>query len=174
MTTAIKITALTCLLAAPQALASAPISINPDVLKNIHKIFPLEPSFNIRDPILTNNLNLTLHLPTDAVLAATATFEDRSTNYLKQSMPDTLKQFNVPADQIQAKVDKGTPLIVEAIKELLTQDHDAASHGLQTRSFFGDLLDWAEGAGCALVAATGFGVYMLAAANYKAANAGIP
>ncbi|MCJ1275931.1 hypothetical protein MMC21_003736 [Puttea exsequens] len=144
--TALEAGDLSCLLS-QQVFAGPTFRLNTNVLKNIHEILPEDTYFNVQDPLFTSSCNLTLQLPNEAIISALSTFEDRST------------------------IDKGAPLLVEAIKELLGQEH-ADEHGLQTGSFLGNLLDWAEGAGYALVASTGFGVYLIAAADYRAANSG--
>lgn len=167
--------------ASPQLKEIKPVKLNPALLNPISSNNPiltkpvhLNPGllndgvFKIKDPVLTHGINLTIRYPLD-IFALPKSFEDRSNDVLRSSLPNTLQQFNIPSEQIQGVVDTGVPLLINAIQELLSEENPTAN-GLQRRSFLGDLFGWAKDAGCALVAAGGLPLFLLAAADFGVEN----
>ena len=146
-----------------------PLKFDTSFLNHIHEIIPIYKTVNFHDAVLTNGVNLTISLPNDYALASTASWQDRSSQYLKDTLPTTLEQFNVPQSQIPGMSDRGIPLVIQMVQQIINEPHPSR---LRTRNIFGDILDWAEDFGCALVSAAGFGVYMFLAADYTANNQG--
>ncbi len=150
----------------------------PASFKSIKQLFDLDSTYHVDDPFFTNSRNLALNLPGSCIFfnPALSTFDDRSTAYLKQNLPSTLKQFDIPAAQIPGMVDEGIPLVLETVKEMLAQLKDEG-HGLRTRELDAlwkrrSIMSWVGYLGCGLVAAAGFGLYAIAAADYTVANSG--
>ena len=123
-----------------------------------------------QDDELTNGINLTVKFPGIDVFLAKKSFNDRSRDVLTQTLPSTLQQFGIPADQIRAKVDQGIPLLIDSIKELMFEEEGLVARRLARRD--GGLLDWAGQAACGLVAAAGVGPFLIAALDFAAGNSG--
>lgn len=90
---------------------------------------------------------------------------------LTHTLPSTLQQFGVPADQIQAKVDEGIPLLINAIKELLNDEHLAA-RSLKQR----DSLDKSGKLfieyGCDVLISASLPLFIAAATDFGLGNSG--
>lgn len=161
---------LTCVLsihhvvAEPLGTKFKPTTLNPHILD----ILPPGDLFNIKDPVLTNGINLTIRFP-HAIFTLDKSFEDRSRDTLGASLPQILQQFGIPSDQIQERVNTGIPLLLNGIQELLSEEKPVASR-LRRRDILGSLFGWAKDAGCALVAAGGLPLFLLAAADFTAEN----
>lgn len=143
--------------------------LNPDLLLPIKDILPPDNLFKITDPVKTKGISLAIKFPIDLFVTPRLSFKDRSQSVLQQSLPQILQQFNVPADQIQARVDQGIPLLINGIQELLSDDPSAHSP-LVRRNILDTIGGWAKDAGCALVAAGGLPLFLLAAADFTASN----
>lgn len=141
---------------------------NPDLFP-IKDILPPDNLFKIIDPVKTKGISLTINFPVDLFVTPQLSFQDRSQKVLQQSLPQILQQFNVPADQIQGRVDQGIPLLINGIQELLSDDSSAQSP-LARRNILDTIEGWAKDAGCALVAAGGLPLFLLAAADFTASN----
>ena len=155
----------TQVLSLPSITQLNPFPITPHLLDNI---IPLEDQFKITDSILTKGIPLTIRIPRE-LFTLTESFESRSRKVLEQSLPSALQQFGVPPDQIQGRVSEGIPLFINGIQELLSDDQ-SAKNGLQTRDILGSIFGWAKDAGCALVAAGGLPLFLLAAADFTVEN----
>ena len=166
-------------LAAPQSLKTKPVGlisaeVNPTSLTSSDRIKTLGPailaddSFVIKDAVLTHGIDLTIQIPRN-LFTLPKSFEDRSNDVLRASLPNTLQQFSFSSDEIPEAVDAGVPLLMNAIQELLSEEQPTAN-GLHRRSFLGDVLGWAKDAGCALVAAAGLPIFLLAAADFGIEN----
>lgn len=142
---------------------------NPDLLLPIKDLLPPENLFKITDPVKTKGIPLAIKFPVDLFVTPRLSFKDRSQTVLQQSLPQILQQFNVPADQIQGRVDQGIPLLIDGIQELLSDDPSAHSP-LVRRNILDTIGGWAKDAGCALVAAGGLPLFLLAAADFTASN----
>ena len=132
----------------------------------IDPIFPPNNLFHIQDPVLTKNVNLTINFPSRDTFLSTASLNDRAHTILEQTLPQTLQQFDVPADQLEGRVSTGIPLLIDNIQQLFGE----TPVGLLKRGIFGDILDWAKDAGCSIVAAAGLPLFLLAAADFDVAN----
>lgn len=142
--------------------------LNPDLLP-IKDVLPPDNLFKITDPIQTKGISLAIKFPIDLFVIPQLSFKDRSKKVLEQSLPQILQQFNVPVDQIQGRVDQGIPLLINGIQELLSDDPSAHSP-LARRNILDTIGGWAKDAGCALVAAGGLPLFLLAAADFTASN----
>ena len=130
-------------------------------------VLPPNNEFTIKDAVLTRGMPLTIRFPAQ-LYTLPESFEDRSQKILQQSLPQILQQFNVPGDQIQGRVNEGIPLFINGIQDLLNSDQPG-SH-LRRRGILDDIFGWAKDAGCALVAAGGLPLFLLAAADFTAEN----
>ena len=142
--------------------------LNPDLLP-IKDVLPPDNLFQITDPVKTKGISLTIKFPIDLFITPQLSFKDRSQKVLQQSLPQILQQFNVPADQIQGRVDQGIPLLINGIQDPLSDDPSAHSP-LARRNILDTIGGWAKDAGCALVAAGGLPLFLLAAADFTASN----
>lgn len=145
-------------------------SLNPDLLLPIKDLLPPDNLFKITDPVKSKGISLAIKIPVDLFVTPRLSFKDRSQTVLQQSLPQILQQFNVPADQIQARVDQGIPLLINGIQELLSDDPSTHSSPLVRRNILDTIGGWAKDAGCALVAAGGLPLFLLAAADFTASN----
>lgn len=161
--------------ALPSDLLKSDLKLNPDLtllnpdLLPIKDILPPDNLFKITDPVKTKGISLEIKFPIDLFVTPQLSFKDRSQKVLEQSLPQILQQFNVPADQIQGRVDQGIPLLINGIQELLSDDPSAPSP-LARRNILDTIEGWAKDAGCALVAAGGLPLFLLAAADFTASN----
>lgn len=144
--------------------------MNPDLLLPIKEILPPDNLFKITDAVKTKGISLAIKIPVDLFVTPRLSFKNRSQAVLQQSLPQILQQFNVPADQIQARVDQGIPLLINGIQELLSDDPSVHSSSLVRRDILDTIGGWAKDAGCALVAAGGLPLFLLAAADFTASN----
>lgn len=143
-------------------------TLNPNILLALQEnVFPPNDQFKINDAVLTSGIPLTIRFPSQ-LYTLPASFEDRSRQILQQSLPQTLQQFNVPADQIQGRVNEGIPLFVSGIQDLLNSDQPGSN--LRRRGILDSIFGWAKDAGCALVAAGGLPLFLLAATDFTAEN----
>ena len=133
--------------------------------------FPTGNEFTIQDDKFTRGVNVTIKYPAIDVFLEKKSFEDRARDVLTQTLPSTLKQFGFPADQIQAKVDEGIPLLISAIKDLINEEH-LTPQGLERRDLLDDLAEWGKEYGCGLVASAGVGLYLIAALDFEVGNSG--
>lgn len=136
-----------------------------------HEYFPTGNEVAIQDDKYTRGINLTIKYPAIDVFLEQKSFEDRARDVLTQTLPSTLKQFGFPADQIQAKVDQGIPLLIGAIKELINDEH-LTRRSLERRDFLDDLAEWGKEYGCGLVASSGVGLFLIAAMDFELGNSG--
>ena len=132
---------------------------------------PANREFILQDDKLTNGINVTIKYPPIDVFLEKKSFEDRARDVLTQTLPSTLQQFGIPADEIQAKVDEGIPLLIGAIKELINDEH-LGPRSLERREIGEDLIEWVNQYGCGLVASSGVGLYIIAALDFIAGNSG--
>lgn len=143
--------------------------LNPKILPVLQEnILPLNNEFKLKDAVLTKGIPLTIRFPSEIYLLPES-FEDRSRKILQQSLPQILQQFNVSATEIQGRVDVGIPLLLGGIQDLLNNEQPASNH-LRRRDILGTIFGWAKDAGCALVAAGGLPLFLLAAADFTAEN----
>ena len=156
------------LIARPDFIKLKTLPLNPHLITLGESVFPPNNLFKLSDPVLTNGIPLTIRFPSEIYTIAES-FEDRSRKILEQSLPQALQQLNVPADQIQGRVDEGIPLLISGIQELLN-DEQSTTSSLQRRGILDTLFGWAKDAGCALVAAGGLPLFLLAAADFTAEN----
>lgn len=150
-------------------LLNPPPPSDPLLLLPIKDLLPPDNLFKITDAVKTKGISLAIKIPVDLFVTPRLSFKDRSQTVLQQSLPQILQQFNVPADQIQARVDQGIPLLINGIQELLSDDPSAHSP-LVRRNILDTIGGWAKDAGCALVAAGGLPLFLLAAADFTASN----
>ena len=133
--------------------------------------FPAGNEFIVQDDKFTRGISLSIKYPPIDVFLEKKSFDDRARDVLTQTLPSTLKQFGYPADQIQAKVDKGIPLLIGAIKDLINAEH-LTSRSLERRDLLDDLAEWGKEYGCGLVASAGVGLFFIAAMDFKVGNSG--
>lgn len=136
-----------------------------------HEYFPAGNEFIVQDDKLTRGISLSIKYPPIDVFLEKKSFDDRARDVLTQTLPNTLKQFGYPADQIQAKVDKGIPLLIGAIKDLINEEH-LTSRSLERRDLLDDLAEWGKEYGCGLVASAGVGLFFIAAMDFEVGNSG--
>lgn len=125
----------------------------------------------IQDDKFTKSLKVTIQYPAIDVFLEQKTFEERARDLLTQTLSSTLQQFGYSADQIQAKVDQRIPLLINAVKELVS-DEDLTRRDLARRDLLDDLAEWGKEYGCGLVASAGVGLYLIAALDFIAGNSG--
>lgn len=133
--------------------------------------FPAGNEFIIQDDKFTRGISLTIKYPPIDVFLEKKSFDERAHEVLTQTLPSTLKQFGFPADQIQAKVDQGIPLLIGAIKELINDEH-LGPRSLDRRDLLDDLAEWGKEYGCGLVASGGVGLFLIAAMDFEVGNSG--
>lgn len=155
------------------ALPISQPKVTPNTINTIlaQEYFPSGNEFIIQDDKITKGISLSIKYPQIDVFLEKKSFDDRARDVLTQTLPNTLKQFGLPADQIQAKVDEGIPLIISAIKDLINEE-ELTSRSLERRDSLDDLAEWGKEYGCGLVATAGVGLFLIAAMDFELGNSG--
>lgn len=155
------------------ALPVSQPKVNPTAINALlaQEYLPANNQFTIQDDKFTRGINLTIKYPPIDVFLEQKSFDERAREVLTQTLPSTLQQFGFPADQIQAKVNEGIPLLIGAIKDLINDEHLAA-RSLERRDIFDDLAEWGKEYGCGLVASSGVGLFLIAALDFALGNSG--